>query len=429
WMTDEKTFQCISLNDEHTCVKNFNFGALVNYKWIAKIFGDKIRDNLDIRLCDIVDLVMKKYKCKVSLNQCTNAKKYALTEYEKSIDEHYSMLRSYGKAILDSNPGSTIKLGVTVNPDGKTYFDRFYACFAGLTDGWKASCRKIIALDGCFLKSPNQGEILTAIRRDRNNHIYPVAWAVVNVENKDNWTWFLELLEEDLGCSRGNGLTLMSDQHKVLIEAVKDAIVLAASKASYPQLFNKIMDKIKSANPNAHKYLMDKNPKTWSRVFFEVDRGCEAIENGFSECFNSVIVNVRHKFWHVIPAGGNLYEVRSRSEGFAVDEGKRTFSCSISGLPCVHATKSMYFTVLPQKPRKMPGRPRKKRIRAIGEGGSSTRVSKVSSHGSCLNCKKPRHNKSSCKEPVVEQTPKPKGVVSRPRKKQPMDDFKEVDVV
>ncbi|GJZ88488.1 multidrug resistance-associated protein 5 [Tanacetum coccineum] len=100
------------------------------------------------------------------------------------------MLRSYGKAILDSNPGSTVKLGVTVNPDGKTLI----------------------------------GEILTTIGRDSNNHIYPVAWAVVNVENKDKWTWFLELLEEDLGCSRGNGLTLMSDQHKGLIEAVKDVM-------------------------------------------------------------------------------------------------------------------------------------------------------------------------------------------------------------
>nr|GEY33382.1 hypothetical protein [Tanacetum cinerariifolium] len=203
-MTDEKTFPCISLNDEHTCVRNFNFGALVNYKWIAKIFGDKIKANPNIRLCNIANLVMKRYKCQVSLNQCINAKKYALTEYEKSIDEHYSMLRSYGKAILDSNPGSTINLRVTVNSDGKTYFDRFYVCFVGLADGWKASYRKIIALDGCFLRSPNQSEILTAIGKDVNNHIYPMAWAVV-------------------------------------------------------------------------------------------DRGCEAMENCFSECFNIVIVNVRHK--------------------------------------------------------------------------------------------------------------------------------------
>nr|GEU84129.1 multidrug resistance-associated protein 5 [Tanacetum cinerariifolium] len=124
--------------------------------------------------------------------------------------------------------------------------------------------------------------------------------------------------------------------------------------------FSTIMDKIKNVNPNAHKYLMDKNPRAWSRAFFEVDIGYEAIENGFSECFNSVIVNVRHKtlltmleairvvvlermnkmrkisrkwnldvclnikkrlewlkkqqrFWHVITVGGNLFEVRSRS--------------------------------------------------------------------------------------------------------------------
>ncbi|GJR26426.1 hypothetical protein Tco_1102658 [Tanacetum coccineum] len=77
----------------------------------------------------------------------------------------------------------------------------------------------------------------------------------------------------------------------------------------------------------------------------------------------------------------------------------------------------------------MPGRPRKKRIRAIGKGGSSTRVSKVGLKESCSNCKKPRHNKASCTEPVVEQTPKPKGVVSRPRNKQSVDDLEDVDVV
>nr|GEY47773.1 sucrase/ferredoxin family protein [Tanacetum cinerariifolium] len=46
--------------------------------------------------------------------------------------------------------------------------EKFYVCFAGLADGWKAEGRKVIALD------------------------------VVNVENKDNWSWFLELLEEDI---------------------------------------------------------------------------------------------------------------------------------------------------------------------------------------------------------------------------------------
>ncbi|GJR06128.1 multidrug resistance-associated protein 5 [Tanacetum coccineum] len=314
---------------------------------------------------------------------------------------------------------STVNLGVTVNPNDKTYFDRFYVCFVGLTDGWKAGCRKVIALDGCCIKSLNQGKLLSAIGRDVNNQIYPVAWAVVNVENKDNWSWFFELLEEDLGCSRGNGLTLMSDQHKGLIEVVKDVMPNAEHRQCARHINENFRKHYYCSNPNAHKYLMDTNSKTWSRAFFEVDRDCEAIKNGFSESFNSVIVSVRHKplltmleairvivlermkkireisrkwnprvcpnikkrlemaegttkFWHVIPASGNLFEVRSGSEGFTIDEGKKTCSCKMWQLleiPYVHATKpdkSMYSTVLPLKPKKMPGRPIKKRIISKG---------------------------------------------------------------
>nr|GEW03648.1 multidrug resistance-associated protein 5 [Tanacetum cinerariifolium] len=234
--------------------------------------------------------------------------------------------------------------------------------FAPEKDGWKADCRKIIALDDCFLERPNQGEILTAIGRDGNNHIYPVAWAVVNVENKDNWTWFLELLEEDLGCSRGNMLTLMSDQHKEM--------------------------------------------EPWGMSKHQKEIGMAEGTTKVSACNTC--------WWEIL-------EVRSGSEGFTVNEGKRTYSCrmwQLSGLHCVHATKvillinrlpksyvptwfktdmyfvtyhnyvkpvcgmnflpdqNMYCTVLPPKPKKMPSRPKKKRIRAISEGCSSTRVSK-----------------------------------------------------
>ncbi|GKA29646.1 pentatricopeptide repeat-containing protein, partial [Tanacetum coccineum] len=166
----------------------------------------------------------------------------------------------------------------------------------------------------------------------------------------------------------GNGLTLISDQHKGLIQAVKDvmphaehricarhiyegfrkkfsgvefrSLFWAAFKASYPGL----IDKIKRANPT--------------------------VENGFSECFNSILVRFRnkllitmleamrvtilermntmkklleswredicpniqkrlevtkdqHRFLHVIPTGGNLFEVKNGSEAFKVDEKHR----------------------------------------------------------------------------------------------------------
>ena len=52
---------------------------------------------------------------------------------------------------------------------------------------------------------------------DGNNQIYPIAWAVVSVENKENWTWFMKCLIEDLGIDAGAGLTIISDQHKVIV--------------------------------------------------------------------------------------------------------------------------------------------------------------------------------------------------------------------
>nr|GEU56700.1 hypothetical protein [Tanacetum cinerariifolium] len=62
-------------------------------------------------------------------------------------------------------------------------------------------------------KSP-QGELLTAMGRDANNQMYLIAWAVVRVENLENWGWFLALLHDDLKLKQGNGLTLISDGHK-----------------------------------------------------------------------------------------------------------------------------------------------------------------------------------------------------------------------
>ncbi|GJS03859.1 integrase, catalytic region, zinc finger, CCHC-type containing protein [Tanacetum coccineum] len=234
--------EVVSLIDDHCCVRNFNYGRLISYKWLGRHFGDKIRMNPQITLDQIARLVKKKYKCIVSRTQCRNAKNLALNEGEVTIQDHYGYLRSYAKA---------------------------------LKDGWKIACRRIIALDGCFLKKQNCGKILIAVGRDGNNHIFLIAWVVMSVENKYKWTWFLELIAEDLEVPNGAGLTLMSDQHKGLIEAVKDVMPLAehrqcachiydgfrkqfsgvqfrelfmdASKATYPQRFNKIIEKIKIA--------------------------------------------------------------------------------------------------------------------------------------------------------------------------------------
>ena len=41
-------------------------------------------------------------------------------------------------------------------------------------------------VDGTFLKDKIKGQLLVAIGRDSDNVIYPIAWAVVKVENTEN---------------------------------------------------------------------------------------------------------------------------------------------------------------------------------------------------------------------------------------------------
>ena len=100
-------------------------------------------------------------------------------------------------------------------PDANTYFSKFYICFEGLKQGWKGSCRRVKNLDGCFLKGLCSGELICVVGRDANNHIFPIAWAVVCEENKENWKWFLENLKDDIQVDDGSGITMISDHHKV----------------------------------------------------------------------------------------------------------------------------------------------------------------------------------------------------------------------
>ena len=66
-----------------------------------------------------------------------------------------------------------------------------------------------------FLKGTCEGVLLTIIGRDDNNQVYPIAWAIVVIESKGNWKWFVEIVNMDLGLQGGSGMGIISDQHKI----------------------------------------------------------------------------------------------------------------------------------------------------------------------------------------------------------------------
>ncbi|XP_023755101.1 uncharacterized protein LOC111903563 [Lactuca sativa] len=321
WMSTGKSFQVKKMNDRHTCVRNFSSSRLMNPTWLAKQFVKELVRKPKLKCKEMQSIIQSKFHCKVSWSKCYRSRCRALSLIDGNLSDHYARVWDYGHELMRSNPGSIVRISVNINPDHTTTFHRIYVCFKAIKDGWKIGCRRVIGLDGCFLKGQCKGELLTAIGRDANNQIYLIAWAVVEVENKVNWTWFLELVSEDLSLDAGRGLCVISDQHKGLVEATKDILphvehkqcarhiyanfrkvysgiqfkkmFWAATKSTTEGDFKINMDRIKTLSEGAYDHLMAREPHTWCRAFFGSGLACESVENGIAECFNAVIVDAR----------------------------------------------------------------------------------------------------------------------------------------
>ncbi|KAL4392134.1 hypothetical protein AHAS_Ahas03G0314700 [Arachis hypogaea] len=217
-------WQIKTFMDDHTCPRETK-NRLANRKWLGCKLVRKLRKYPNLRHCEAAQYF--KSKCDLDLNKSslTRALGDARAIVYGDAAAQYGMVRDYGLTLLKTNLGSTVSIGVTPhpNPDEDPTFDRMYICLDGCKRGFKAGCRPLIGLDGAFLKTKHGGQILSAIGQDANNHIYVIAYAIVSIENTENWRWFLELLHQDLGDYKQHGWCFISDMQKVCI-----------SIASYP---------------------------------------------------------------------------------------------------------------------------------------------------------------------------------------------------
>jgi len=94
---------------------------------------------------------------------------------------------------------------------------RLSICFKSQRDSWKNTCRPIIRIDSAFLKWDVKGHLRATTGRDGDNRIVPIAWAVIEIENDDNWDWFLKMLSSSLGLGDGSNVAVISDKQLVRI--------------------------------------------------------------------------------------------------------------------------------------------------------------------------------------------------------------------
>ncbi|PKI39652.1 hypothetical protein CRG98_039979 [Punica granatum] len=129
-------------------------------------------------------------------------------------------------------------------------------------EGFKAGCKPLIGLDGCFLKGYYEGQLLSTVAQDGNQHFYVIVIAVVEQESRDTWSWFLTNLLADIGQYSDNGWNFISDQQKRM-------------------------------NEDAWAWLKRFKPDAWSKAGFSDYPKNGNLLNNTCEQFNSKIVKFR----------------------------------------------------------------------------------------------------------------------------------------
>ena len=56
--------------------------------------------------------------------------------------------------------------------------------------------RPVISIDACFLSGRYEGRLLIACGYDAENQLLPLAFTIVQKEDKENWGFFLAVVEE-----------------------------------------------------------------------------------------------------------------------------------------------------------------------------------------------------------------------------------------
>ncbi|KAK9921385.1 hypothetical protein M0R45_029896 [Rubus argutus] len=169
------------------------------------------------------DRVRDDYCQNITHRQVKRARKLAAELNEGSEADQYNMLESYAVMLRETNPNSTVKMMTEMEGEVRK-FKRFYVCLDACKRGWKEGCRPVIGLDGCHIKGNYPGQLLSAVGIDANNGMYPIAYAIVELENYETWTWFMEFVRVDLKINNGNDVMFMSDKQKGLLDAVADVV-------------------------------------------------------------------------------------------------------------------------------------------------------------------------------------------------------------
>ena len=120
----------------------------------------------------------------------------------------------------EANPGSH----TSYERGSKGRFRLLFISFGQSLRGFYAAIRKVIVVDGTFLKRKYKGVLLVATSLDENSNLYPISFGVVDSENDLAWNWFMRQLN-----------VVIADDHSLAFVSDRNSSIAKAIARVYPQ--------------------------------------------------------------------------------------------------------------------------------------------------------------------------------------------------
>ncbi|XP_062100631.1 uncharacterized protein LOC133806557 [Humulus lupulus] len=268
---DDTTTFIKTYNDEHKCARK-NTNRFATSRWLSRKYMNEFKMNEKWGISSFMHKVSKDNVIEITRDKAYRAQLMATRAIEGSYEEQYASLWDYAEEIKWTNRGSTVEFLTEVGENGKPRFKRMYICYAGLKESFNEGCRPLIGLDGCHIKGVHPGKLLRAVGIDGNNQMYPIEFAVVKIENKDSWSWFLDLLKVDFKIENSNHWSFITYKQKGLEQALNGLWDEGVPKAEH-------MHCARHLENNFNKVFRDKTLKDllWKATREVTIRGFEAM--------------------------------------------------------------------------------------------------------------------------------------------------------
>ncbi|KAM7477236.1 hypothetical protein LguiB_024479 [Lonicera macranthoides] len=298
WVAADESFKIKTLNNLHTCGEQSWKSAHPKKNWLVSVIKGRLKDSPSQKPKEIANAIFQDFGMELNYAQVWRGITDAKEELQGSYKDSYNHLPWLCEKIVETNPSSVVNL----KTDDNRRFQSLFVSFSASINGFQKGCRPILFLETTSLRSKFQETLLLAIAVDGNDGFFPVAFAIVDIENEGNWRWFLEQLK--LAISTSQSITFVSDRDKNLKKDVLEVFenanygysvyhlmesfkknlkgpfngdgkyslpvnLLAAARSLRLIGFNKHTQQIKQISSQAYDWVMQIEPEYWTSYSFK----------------------------------------------------------------------------------------------------------------------------------------------------------------